>query len=227
MKLSDLKTIDQIVEERRQEDPKFAADWDRSAFAREVAVAVIKYRAERNLTQQQLADTTGLKQPAIARLEVGEKPPSLATLAKLSKATGLRFRLEIAHGDVALPGGHVEAPSGGVRIAMTFAVRHRDGEMLSADKLARESTRLMDELLRLEECNDNLHAPTTSSDADDGTVEIAVGVITGNASEAMRFAHDIARTAIHAICGRTPNWDSAPDAGRPDCRPESEQFDYV
>jgi hypothetical protein len=110
---------------------------------------------------------------------------------------------------------------------MTFAVRYRNGEMLSADILAHESQRLMDELLKLEECNNNLHAPTTSSDADDGTVEIAVGVITENASESMQFARDIARTAIHAICGRTPNWDSASDIERTDCRPESEQFDYV
>jgi transcriptional regulator with XRE-family HTH domain len=227
MKLSDLKTIDQIVEERRQKKPKFAAEWDRTAFAREVAIAVIRYRAERNLTQQELADATGFKQPAIARLEVGEKPPSLSTLAKLSKATGLRFHLEIAHGDVAVPAAHVEPPSGGIRIAMTFAVRYRNGEMLSADKLAEESRRLMDELLKLEECNDNLHAPTTSSDAGVGTVEIAVGVITENTAEAGQFAFDIARTAIHAICGRTPKWDTAWDVERTDCRPESEQFDYV
>ncbi len=102
MKLSDLKTNAQVVAERRATDPEFRAEWDRTAFAREVAITVLKYRTDRNLSQRGLADAAGLTQPVIARLEVGEHPPSLATLAKLSRATGLVFHVQVAAGAVEL-----------------------------------------------------------------------------------------------------------------------------
>ena len=92
MKLSELKTIDQVIEERRKSDPPFKSEWDATAFAREVATALVKYRADRGLTQRELAATVGVKQSTIGRWEIGEKPPSLASLAKLTNATGLTFR---------------------------------------------------------------------------------------------------------------------------------------
>jgi DNA-binding phage protein len=44
----------------------------------------------------------GLVQPAIARLEKAEQQPSFETLAKLTRATGLRFRFEVTNGTVEL-----------------------------------------------------------------------------------------------------------------------------
>ncbi|GLW31099.1 helix-turn-helix domain-containing protein [Actinoplanes regularis] len=102
MKLSDLKTVDQVIEERRDSDAEFRDEWNRTAFAREVAVAVVNYRAVHGLSQRKLADVTGLRQPAIARLEKGEDSPGLATLARLTRATGLTFRVDIANGSAGL-----------------------------------------------------------------------------------------------------------------------------
>jgi ribosome-binding protein aMBF1 (putative translation factor) len=62
-------------------------EWDRSVFAREVAIRIVRYRADRGLTQTQLARAVGMKQPVIARLERGEQPPSLATLARITAGT--------------------------------------------------------------------------------------------------------------------------------------------
>lgn len=93
--------LDDVIEEHRQ-DPEFREPWDRTAFAREVAIRIVKYRTDNELTQTELARIVGLKQPAIARLELGEQPPSLATLAKLSATTGLEFHVEVSHGAVAL-----------------------------------------------------------------------------------------------------------------------------
>jgi transcriptional regulator with XRE-family HTH domain len=104
MKLSDLKTFEQVIEEERQ-DPDFRAEWDRLAFAREVANRVVAYRADNNLSQRDLAKLVGMTQPAIARLEVAEHEPSLATLAKLSKATGLTFLMKVSDGGVELTTG--------------------------------------------------------------------------------------------------------------------------
>jgi len=49
MKLSEVKTAAQVVEERRQADPEFRREWDREAFARAVAAEVVKYRLSANL----------------------------------------------------------------------------------------------------------------------------------------------------------------------------------
>ena len=101
MKLSDMKALDLVIEEHR-EDIEFRVDWDRYAFARDVANRVVQYRAERRLSQRQLAAIVGLAQPQIARLEKAEHQPSFDTIAKLTRATGLEFKFEAAHGGVEL-----------------------------------------------------------------------------------------------------------------------------
>ncbi|MEU4337705.1 helix-turn-helix transcriptional regulator [Micromonospora lupini] len=100
MKLSDLKTAQQVVDERGHQDPDFRAEWDRTAFARDVALRIVHYRTENELTQTALARRVGMTQSVIARLESGDQPPSIATLAKLSKGTGMTFDVKISHGAV-------------------------------------------------------------------------------------------------------------------------------
>jgi ribosome-binding protein aMBF1 (putative translation factor) len=101
MKVSEMKTIDEVIEEHRQ-DPEFREEWDVAEFARQVALRVLEYRTARGLSQLGLAREVGMAQPAIARLESGEHQPTLATLAKLTKATGLEFHLAAARGGVEL-----------------------------------------------------------------------------------------------------------------------------
>ncbi len=101
MKLSELKSLDQVIEDKR-DDVEFRKEWDRTAFAREVANRVVRYRTERGLSQRELAAIVDLVQPQIARLEKAEHQPSFETLAKLSRATGLEFHFEVAHGNVEL-----------------------------------------------------------------------------------------------------------------------------
>jgi ribosome-binding protein aMBF1 (putative translation factor) len=93
MKLSDMKPLDQVIEEHRG-DREFRAEWDRTAFARTVANQVVRYRTEHGLSQRELATIVGLAQPQIARLERAERQPSFETLAKLTGATGLEFRFQ-------------------------------------------------------------------------------------------------------------------------------------
>ncbi len=81
---------------RHLEDPAFRAEWERSTLARAVAVAVVGYRARHRLTQMQLAQRLGVRQPHIARLELGEHNPSIEMLQRLSRALGLRFIVEVA-----------------------------------------------------------------------------------------------------------------------------------
>jgi ribosome-binding protein aMBF1 (putative translation factor) len=101
MKLSDMKPLDQVIEEDR-EDREFRYEWDRTAFARTVANRVVQYRTEHGLSQREFAAIVGLAQPQIARLEGAEHQPSFDTLAKLTRATGLEFKFQVAHGGVEL-----------------------------------------------------------------------------------------------------------------------------
>jgi ribosome-binding protein aMBF1 (putative translation factor) len=101
MKLSEMKTIDEVIEDHRQ-DPEFRAEWDRMGFARQVAIRVLEYRTAHGLSQRALARVVGMAQPAIARLESGEHQPTFDTLAKLTKATGLEFRFAAVKGTVEL-----------------------------------------------------------------------------------------------------------------------------
>ena len=99
MKLSELKTATQVVKEQRK-GPKFRAAWDRTAFARDVALRIVRYRADNNLTQTALARQVGMTQSVIARLESGDRPPSISTLAKLSAGTSMVFDIRFDRGSV-------------------------------------------------------------------------------------------------------------------------------
>lgn len=76
-------------------NPEVSAEWERTAVPRALSLYLLSYRIDRNLTQTAFARLLGISQPAYARLESGEHVPTLATLAKLSKALGVGFRIEL------------------------------------------------------------------------------------------------------------------------------------
>lgn len=94
MKLSDLKSHDVIVAERRQADPEYAAEADHLALADAVSRAVVHYRAERDLTQTAFGAMLGWKQPHVARLESGDVAPSIETLQRLARAGVIEVHIE-------------------------------------------------------------------------------------------------------------------------------------
>ena len=95
MKLSDLKNDDDLLAEQLESDSEFRAQWDRTALARAVALEVVRYRAGHGLSQRALAERLGMKQPNIARLELGEINPKIETLMLLSSRLGLEFKIDI------------------------------------------------------------------------------------------------------------------------------------
>jgi transcriptional regulator with XRE-family HTH domain len=94
VKLGQLKTNDEVLAEQLG-DPEFRAEWERTALARALAIAVLQYRTERGLSQRALAEQLGWKQPAVARLELGEHNPSYDTLLELAQKLGLELVLDI------------------------------------------------------------------------------------------------------------------------------------
>jgi transcriptional regulator with XRE-family HTH domain len=75
----------------QMKDPAFAA----AARELEPGYQIARLRIERGLTQAQLADLAGTKQPSIARVERGDVAPSLPFLKRLAEALGADLEIRI------------------------------------------------------------------------------------------------------------------------------------
>lgn len=94
MKLTDMKTTDELIAEQMV-DPGFRAEWDRTALARAVAMRLVRYRAEADLSQRDLAKLLAMEQPQVARLERGDVNPTLETLLRLAGALEIEFTIDV------------------------------------------------------------------------------------------------------------------------------------
>ncbi len=95
MKLSEMKTNDELLAEELRADPKFRAAWERTALGRAVAVAIVRYRTQHELSQRDLAKRLGMKQPQVARLEIGEINPSMDTLMRIAAQLKIEFTIDV------------------------------------------------------------------------------------------------------------------------------------
>lgn len=75
-------------------DPAFRAEWEFQAPERQIMRAIAEGREMCELTQQQLAEATGIAQADISRLENGTGNPSLRTLKRLAAGMGMALKLE-------------------------------------------------------------------------------------------------------------------------------------
>jgi HTH-type transcriptional regulator/antitoxin HipB len=71
------------------QDPEFVA----AASELEPGYQIARLRIQRGLTQAQLAEMVGTRQPSIARLENGTSVPSLSFLNRIAKALNARIEL--------------------------------------------------------------------------------------------------------------------------------------
>ena len=69
-------------------DPEFARTYEEMNPEYDVAKAVMQARIDEGLTQQQLAERTGMNASNISRLETGGSLPTLRTLQQLAKGMG-------------------------------------------------------------------------------------------------------------------------------------------
>lgn len=93
--LAKSSSIDDVIERNLEADPEFRADWERTAFAREVATSLVRYRQAHGLKIDQLASQLGLDAEAVGILEEGEEDLDVSTLRLLSERLGLSFLLDI------------------------------------------------------------------------------------------------------------------------------------
>ncbi|MHB1548525.1 MAG: helix-turn-helix domain-containing protein [Acidimicrobiales bacterium] len=94
VKLSELTTAEEI-HKRDLADPAYRAEYERTRFANDIAIRVLRYRTDHDLTQTAFGRLVGMRQPHVARLESGEHEPSLSTLVRLAGALGEDFTVDI------------------------------------------------------------------------------------------------------------------------------------
>jgi DNA-binding transcriptional regulator YiaG len=67
-------------------DPEVATEYGKNLLAHQVALAVLAYRSEHELSQRQLGKLLGMPQSNVARLEAGERQPTIEPLAATSRS---------------------------------------------------------------------------------------------------------------------------------------------
>ena len=76
-------------------DPAVKKEYEALAEEFQIAQLIIDMRKAAKLTQQELADRTGIKQPQLARIETGGQLPRLDTLASLAKEAGYTVEIHL------------------------------------------------------------------------------------------------------------------------------------
>ena len=78
---------------KQMENPEFRQEWEALEPEFQIIRAIIEGREVKDLTQKQLAETTGINQADISRLENGTANPSLRTLKRLAAGLGMNLEL--------------------------------------------------------------------------------------------------------------------------------------
>lgn len=79
---------------KQLEDQEFSDLWERSDPFFQAGDLLIRLRADLGLSQEDLAEKSGLKRPYISRVESGEANPTVGTLARILASVKFRLRLE-------------------------------------------------------------------------------------------------------------------------------------
>jgi ribosome-binding protein aMBF1 (putative translation factor) len=79
------------LQDRKARDAAFALALEELQPERALMRAMVEARVRAGLTQAQLAQRMGTKQPVIARLEAGRRSPNIKTLRRLAAVTGSRL----------------------------------------------------------------------------------------------------------------------------------------
>ena len=83
------KSLQQYVTEQTATSPTFAEELAQAREGTRLGLALAEMREARGLTQRQLSEMTGIKQPMLARIERGQMP-TLPTLGRIALALDAR-----------------------------------------------------------------------------------------------------------------------------------------
>lgn len=89
---------------RQLEDPAFRREWEAGEEEFQIRLSIVRARAEKGMSQVDLARASGVDQRVLSRIETGNSLPTLKTLQKIARGLGKVLAV-----------GFVEAPVGGAR----------------------------------------------------------------------------------------------------------------
>ena len=90
-----MRSFNSVLDEQ-MDDPEFATVFEAEIERLNAAVAVSRAREEARLTQEQLAERSGVSRVTINRIERGKLNPSMKTLSRLARAMGKQVRVSIS-----------------------------------------------------------------------------------------------------------------------------------
>ena len=79
----------------QMKDPEFKELYEKSEGEYQVAREIIKARIEKNMTQQELAEKTGMRQSNISRIENGSCSPTVETLSIIAEGLGKKLEIRV------------------------------------------------------------------------------------------------------------------------------------
>ena len=85
------KTTFQDWQTQQNQDPEFVTE----SLELEAGYQIARLRLLRGMTQAELADMVGTRQPSIARLENGSSMPSLSFLERIAEALDAEVEIKI------------------------------------------------------------------------------------------------------------------------------------
>lgn len=90
-----MKTFKEALKEQLK-NPEFKNEYEALEPEYQVIREMIRAREEKNLTQVELANITGISQADISRLENGESNPTIGMLDRIACAFDKKLRIQFA-----------------------------------------------------------------------------------------------------------------------------------
>jgi DNA-binding XRE family transcriptional regulator len=87
------ETLEEYTQ-KRMKNKNFAKEYEAIQPEMNIIRAIIDARTSRNLTQQELAELTGIDQATISKLENGTRNPSVKLLEKLANGMNTNLKIE-------------------------------------------------------------------------------------------------------------------------------------
>ena len=82
------------LEKKLMKNPAFRKEYEATRVEFEIALAVIRARIEKGLTQKQLAEKLKTRQSVISRVENAKTVPSLSFLKRLAQVLGASLQVQ-------------------------------------------------------------------------------------------------------------------------------------
>ena len=79
----------------REEDFEVLVERQKERVKNQILTSYINLRKERGVTQQEIADRTGIKRTNVARIESGRNAPTIEVLVKLAAALDMELEIRL------------------------------------------------------------------------------------------------------------------------------------